>query len=345
MMSLKRIFGLMLLFLFFEAVVAVVTVVFFSPAYVWQACLAMTGLAVVTWVIFVLLTRLLSRPRVPKAAAKAFVPAVAKPAVADDSFTLEFTGLVNEANRRLAALRTGDKDAPTVQTLPLYLVMGAEGSGKTTALVNSGMEPRLLAGEAQRDGQVVPTGLANVWYAEGMIFVELAGRVLMQEPDRWEKALRVLTAQKELPKWQRWMGTKVSGSNLRGVLLACDTGLLMQSRDVHRLGTIARTMNERLRTVQTVMRPDFPTYVLLTRCDSVRYFQEFFGTVERAGEPEGSGRDVARDCDRQRVCRNVCGARRQPAFEVHEPALSIARRQADDSAGSGRSYRQTIACV
>ncbi len=287
MMSLKRIFGLMLLFLFFEAVVAVVTVLFFSPAYVLQACLAMTGLAVLTWVIFVVLTRLLSRPKKAKAVAKekTFVPAVAaKAGPGDDSFTLEFTGLVDEANRRLTVLGASAQGGvpATVQTLPLYLVVGAEGSGKTTALVNSGMEPRLLAGEAQKDGQVVPTGLANIWFAEGAIFVEVAGRVLMQEPERWEKALRVLAAQKEVSRWQRWLGTRVLGSNLRGVLLACDTGMLIQARDVHRLGTMARTLNERLQAVQQVMRADFPTYVLLTQCDVVRYFQEFFEPLSEA---------------------------------------------------------------
>ena len=281
MMSLKRIFGLMLLFLFFEAVVAVGTVFFFSTAYVLEACLAMTGLAVLTWVIFVVLTRLLSRQRTakPVAAQPAFVPAVAKTQAADDSFTLELTGLMNEANRRLAALGASGKTTPTVQTLPLYLVIGAEGSGKTTAIVNSGMEARLLAGEAQRDGQTLPTGLANFWFAEGAIFVEIAGRVLMQEPERWEKALKTLAAQRQLTRWERLMGARLSGSNLRGVLLACDMGVLMQSRDVHRLGALARTLNERLQTVQNVMRREFPTYVLLTKSDGVRYFQEFFAQL------------------------------------------------------------------
>jgi type VI secretion system protein ImpL len=42
------------------------------------------------------------------------------------------------------------------------------------------------------------------------------------------------------------------------------------------MGSVARTINERLLTVQSTMRMDFPTYVLLTKCDSVSYFQEFF---------------------------------------------------------------------
>jgi type VI protein secretion system component VasK len=147
MMSLRRVFGLMLLFLFFEAVVAVVTAVSFGPASVFLACLAMTGLALGTWMIFFLLSRLVTRQRDPKptTSRKAFVPAVAKTSPGDDSFTLEFTALVAEANRRLQVLAPGDgqRGSPTVATLPLYLVIGAEGSGKTTAIVNS--RPRTTA--------------------------------------------------------------------------------------------------------------------------------------------------------------------------------------------------------
>ena len=311
MMSLKRIFGLMLLFLFFEAVVAVVTVVFFKAEYVLEACLAMTGMAVLTWVIFVVLTRTLSRQRTPKAAtpAAAFVPAVTKAAAGDDSFTLELTGLVNEANRRLAALGRGagadEKAAPTVQTLPLYLVVGAEGSGKTTVMLNSGMEPRLLAGEAQRDGQTVATALANLWFADGSIFVEVAGRVLMQEPERWDKVLKVLAAQRARTRWERWLGAKVRSSNLRGVLLACDTAMLMQSRDVQRLGTLARTLNERLQDGADGDAPGVPD---LCAADPVRFralLPGVFRAAERGGEPAGAGGDPGDGHDGQRVRRGL----------------------------------------
>ena len=183
MMSLRRIFGLMLLFLLFEAIVAVATVVLFSKEDVLKACLMMTGLAVLAWVVFTLLSRSLSRPRPAKETVKAFVPAPQK-SLADDGFTLELTGLLEEANRRLAALpaNKSGKVSPTVQSLPLYLVTGPEGSGKTTAIVNSGLEPKLLAGLALKDGQVVPTVAANVWYVDGTIFFEIGGRIFQQEP-------------------------------------------------------------------------------------------------------------------------------------------------------------------
>ena len=56
MISLRRIFGLMLLFLFFEAVIAVVTTFAYPNVNVFLACAGMTGLALAVWAAFVLVT-------------------------------------------------------------------------------------------------------------------------------------------------------------------------------------------------------------------------------------------------------------------------------------------------
>lgn len=286
MMSLRRIFGLMLLFLFFEAVVAVVTTLFFPRTTVFFACLAITGLAVATWMIFFLITRLFAqRAAKPAPQPKVIVPAAQKISSGDDGFTLEFTALLAEADRRLQSLTSSDgsNTAPTVTTLPLFLVLGAEGSGKTTAIVNSGLEPRLLAGEAQRDGTVVPTKTANIWYAEGNIFIEFAGRLLIQEPARWEKLLQILSQQRQIPRWKRLLyGNQPARTNLRGVLLVCETEAFLKSSDVHRLGAAARALNERMQTLQSTLGDNFPAYMLFTRCDSVPYFQEFFAQLSES---------------------------------------------------------------
>ena len=164
-MSLGRIFGLMLLFLFFEAVVAVLTTLAYPEVNVFLACLAMTGLAVGVWAVFVLVTRIMMRPRIPQAPApiRPATPTAPRPSFGDDSFSQELTSLVNEANRRLAAALplNARGEAPTVASLPLYLVIGGEGSGKTSAILNSGLEPRLLAGEATREATILPTKSCN----------------------------------------------------------------------------------------------------------------------------------------------------------------------------------------
>src|SRR5215831_12348599 len=82
-----------------------------------------------------------------KAAARPAAPAKPAPMVHADDAAL--AALIADANAALAkapgyALARGR--AP-LSGLPLYLLIGPQGAGKTTTFVNSGVEPHLLAGE------------------------------------------------------------------------------------------------------------------------------------------------------------------------------------------------------
>src|SRR5262249_45621725 len=125
-MSLSRIFGLMLLFFFFEAVVAVVATFAYPSVSVFLACVAMTALAVGVWAAFAIVTRLLARPRNPVTAPKVAAPVAARVVVAEDSFSMELGGLVAEANRQLAATLPVNQhgEVPSITNLPLYLIVG-----------------------------------------------------------------------------------------------------------------------------------------------------------------------------------------------------------------------------
>jgi type VI secretion system protein ImpL len=278
----------MLLFLFFEAVVAVVTTFVWPDASVFLACAAMTGLAVAVWVVFVFLTRIMMRPRAPQPAPqpRAAVPIVPKASFGDDSFTQELTELVREANRRLVGVASTNArgEQPTIANLPLFLVIGGEGAGKTSALVNSGLDPRLLAGEATREGTVLPTKLCNLWFAEGSVFADISGRVVMQDSEHWERTLRVLSERQQIPKWKRILFGQRGQANLKGLVLLCDTNMFLRANDSQRVNAFARTVNERLQTVGAIFRKEFPVYVVFSKCDSVQYFPEFFAHLS---EPEG----------------------------------------------------------
>ena len=285
MISLRRIFGLMLLFFFFEAVVAVVTTFAYPNVNVFLACVAMTGLAVGVWAVFMLVSRILMRPRTP---APPPVPRAAAPVRAsfgEDTFSQELGALVTEANRRLAgALPVNARgELPSVATLPLYLVVGGEGSGKTSVILNSGLEPRLLAGEASREGMVVPTRLCNFWFAEGAVFADLSGRVLMQEPENWERALRVFNHPFRIPRWKQILFGRRSRTNLKGLVLVSDASQFVRGNDPQRQAAFARTLSDRLQTAGTVLRREFPVYVVFAKSDGVNYFTEFF---EHLSEPE-----------------------------------------------------------
>lgn len=289
MMSLRRIFGLMLLFFFFEAVVAVVTTFAYPNVNVFLACVAMTSLALSVWAVFALVTRVLMRPRAPQAAPvqRAVAPvAPPRPSFGDDIFSQELGILITEANRRLASsLPTNARgEIPTVGTMPLYLVIGGEGSGKTSAILNSGLEPRLLAGEASREGAVIPTRLCNLWFAEGAVMADISGRVLTQEVENWERALRVFSEPSRIPRWKQILFGRRGQANLKGVVLVCDASQFVKVGDPQRMAAFARTLSDRLQVAGSVLRRDFPVYVVFSKCDGVQYFPEFFAHLS---EPEG----------------------------------------------------------
>ena len=286
-MSLRRIFGLMLLFFFFEAVVAVVTTFVWPNASVFLACVAMTGLALGVWVVFVLISRILSRPQTPKSAAqpKPVVTPVQRPTSGGSVIEQELASLIREANQRLttSVLLKGRREPPSTATLPLFIVIGAEGSGKTSTLVNSGLEPRLLAGDATRDGAVLPTKLCNFWFAEEALFADVSGRIVMQDADQWESALRVLGEQQYIPKWKRILLGRRGQPNLKGLVLVCDMKMFLGAEAPQRVSAFAKTLNDRLQIVGRVFRKDFPVYVIFSKCDGAQYFSEFFAHLS---EPE-----------------------------------------------------------
>jgi len=288
MMSLRRIFGLMLLFLFFEAVVAVVTTFAYPNVNVFLACVAMTALAVCVWAAFVLVTRILMRPRVPQPAPapRPVPPIPPRTSYGNDGFSQELGTLIAEANRRLAGMMPTNMrgEPPSVSTLPLYLVIGGEGAGKTSAILNSGLEPGLLAGEASREGSVIPTRLCNLWLAENSVFADISGRTLTQEGENWERALRVFAEPSRLPRWKKVLFGRQIQSNLRGIVLVCDASQFVRSSDPQRSAAFARMLGERLQTAGLVLGREFPVYVLFSKCDGVQYFPEFFAHLS---EPEG----------------------------------------------------------
>ena len=174
-------------------------------------------------------------------------------------------------------------EAPSVATLPLYIVVGGEGAGKTSAILNSGLEPQLLAGEATREGAIIPTRLCNLWFAQGVVFADISGRIVTQESENWERALRVFSQPTRIPRWRRMLFGRTSDTNFRGFVLVCDASPFVRANDAQRTAAFARTLSDRLRAGASVLRREFPVYVLFSKCDGVQYFSEFFSHLS---EPE-----------------------------------------------------------
>ena len=70
--------------------------------------------------------------------------------------------------------------ATSLTATPVVLIAGEPGGAKSSVMVNSGVDPELIAGRVYQNNVVAATRTANVWYANGVAFVE-AGGALTQD--------------------------------------------------------------------------------------------------------------------------------------------------------------------
>jgi type VI secretion system protein ImpL len=203
-----------------------------------------------------------------------------RPVSGDDPEVTALAGLINEANQRLArSPKLASRRVKTsVTRLPLFLLGGTEGAGKTSTFLKSGLEPELLAGQVFRDANVVPTRLANLWYAEDCLFAEISGRLFSGDAGRWSALLARLQGRSAGGFFKQIFGGR-RNAQLRGFVLFCDIAPFLGVSDPGRMGGLSRRMQERLRAVGESFGTNFPVYVIFTKSDAVPYFSEYFARL------------------------------------------------------------------
>jgi type VI secretion system protein ImpL len=194
-------------------------------------------------------------------------PATAHAARRDDDIDL----VLAAARKRLAARPGG---AAKLGKLPVVLVLGPSGSTKTTAVIHSGLDPELLAGEAHRGDAVVSTGAANLWYAEDVVVAE-AGGALVEEPERWARLIRQLRPS----RWSAALTRKVQAPRMAVVCFPCDA--FLQPGSSQSVPAAARTLRARLVELSQQFGIRLPVYVLFTKTDRIPHFEDFVRSFSR----------------------------------------------------------------
>ena len=154
--------------------------------------------------------------------------------------------------------------------LPWYVIIGPPGAGKTTALLNSGIE--FPASEADKGGMegFGGTRYCDWWFAEDAILIDTAGRYTTQDSD----------AGADQASWTSFLELlKRSRPNqpINGVMLAFSVEDMMTASD-DELQAHANTVRDRLAELHETLRIDFPVYVLFTKADLIAGFREYFSS-------------------------------------------------------------------
>jgi type VI secretion system protein ImpL len=166
---------------------------------------------------------------------------------------------------RLADGRSG-RDALSV--LPWYLVLGAPGSGKSAAITSSGLP---FPGQGGTTDAVCSDGRDCCWwFSNQAVLLEADGRFAADASPSadgdWDVFLELLAKQQRRPA-------------LNGIVvtLAADE---LAARSPEELAAHAALVRRRLDRITEKLDLLCPVYLLITRCDLLNGFGEFFGDLQ-----------------------------------------------------------------
>jgi len=234
---------------------------------------------VIVWALYILFSQARARRADQQLIAGLSTPEVDPEkdeiARAQDEEVAELGRKFEEALQKLKKARAKNKrDKRYLYELPWYVIIGAPGSGKTTALLNSGLKFP-LSDSLGKDAVQGVGGTRNCdWlFAEDAIFIDTAGRYLSQDSHQsvdeaaWTGFLNLI--KKYRPQ-----------RPINGVLVTMSMSELLQGDDNAR-HRHAMDVRRRIQELYTVFNVRFPVYMLFTKCDLVSGFTDFFADLDR----------------------------------------------------------------
>lgn len=177
------------------------------------------------------------------------------------------------------ALQKSRTSRTNLYELPWYIIIGPPGAGKTTAIVNSGLNFPL----AQKFGKEALRGVGGTrncdwWFTDQAILLDTAGRYTTQDSDQagdaagWREFLALLRKyRKRRP--------------LNGVLVAISLAELATQSDTER-GRHVAAVRHRLDELHRELKILLPVYVVFTKCDLLAGFNEFFDDLSQEGREQ-----------------------------------------------------------
>jgi type VI secretion system protein ImpL len=185
--------------------------------------------------------------------------------------------------KRLKIVR-GRRKRKALYTLPLYMLIGTAGSGKTSILRHSGLnftsldpdfpDPKLQG--------LHGTTHCDIWYSDEAILLDTAGRYMhpTAEKETREEWWALLHALKKL--WRR--------EPINGVIATANLAdereetFNLLAASMEQIEVYAKYMRQRLDELMKTLKLRMPVYLVFAKCDLLAGFVEYFadlGVLER----------------------------------------------------------------
>ena len=261
--------------LFFTAVVLSIGVWFLAPligSETWHPFVSVTSRVVTISIISVLFLSIMLlifilRRRKNRKMTEDIAEAVED--VEDDVIAEEVEELRSKFKAAMAELRKSKNGKKHLNELPWYVMIGPPGAGKTTAIVNSGLQFPLadkLGKEAI--GGVGGTRNCDWWFTNEAVLIDTAGRYTTQESDAEADNAAWVGFLDLLKKYRK-------RQPINGAMIAISLSDLSLQDEMTQKAH-AQAVRRRLNELREKLGVRFPVYVLFTKADLIAGFTEFF---------------------------------------------------------------------
>ncbi|NDJ56380.1 type VI secretion system membrane subunit TssM [Enterobacteriaceae bacterium 4M9] len=188
--------------------------------------------------------------------------------------------------------------------LPWYVLLGAPGAGKTTALVSSGINFPL----ADRFGKTALRGIGGTrhcdwWFTENAVLLDTAGRYTTQESH----------PEQDAREWGNFVGLLKKyrpRQPINGIIVTVSLSDLMNGSAQERHEQ-AQAQHKRLVELRESLKIDFPVYIMVSKVDLLRGFMAWFSQYDKQQRNQIWGFTFARS-DTQKADFSL-----QSAFDKH----------------------------
>jgi type VI secretion system protein ImpL len=274
----KRWLWVILALIFFSLVIwfggPYVSVADFAPLGTELARIIGIVLLIVLWGLRALLRELKAAR-----ASRKLVQAVAKEEPGNARASADARQMQQRFEEATHALQKSSKNKKSLYDLPWYIIIGPPGAGKTTAIVNSGLNFPL----AQKFGKEALRGVGGTrncdwWFTDEAILLDTAGRYTTQDSDEASDAAGWMGFLALLRKYRK-------RRPINGVLVAMSIADLASQTDAERARHVA-AVSERLGELRKELRINLPVYLILTKGDLLAGFNEFFDDLQQDGRAQ-----------------------------------------------------------
>ena len=230
----------------------------------------LVGLAVLWIVVLLVILILVMRASKKDEALTNDMVTMADPVtIEDEVVTAELGEMRDKLKSALTGLRKSKTGRRHLYQVPWYIIIGPPGAGKTTAIVNSGLQfPLSDEGEIAAIGGVGGTRNCDWWFTDNAVLVDTAGRYTTQDSD----------AEADNAAWLGFLALLKKHRKrqpINGAIIAISlSDLSMQDETTQKAH--AQAIRRRLHELREKLGVHFPVYILFTKADLIAGFSEFF---------------------------------------------------------------------